>query len=180
LETKKIANKINVGIKIDISLLDLFNTIRYSGPDSLLRSFSDDNQYDFGFYYTKTNSFENYILTKINIYDSAFSGMLEWENSIGIDLENIFIFKNITSTTTLATSSNNIADNPAIKIENKENEGKFVDKVIKNIDTRVYVDTKKNTKIVYGIVNKRYLLITSGEESFINILDKLIINSILR
>jgi hypothetical protein len=85
-----------------------------------------------------------------------------------VDLQNIFTY---TAETETSTSSQTLTKEvTASKV--------FTDEVVKNIDTRWYVNN--NTKILYGFINKEYLLITSGEESFIDIVNKLTKNNILR
>lgn len=161
----KVGDKINTAFLPDVNLIDLFNTLQYSGQDSLLRSISADQAYNFGTYHVKGNEFEKYLLIKISIFDLAFSGMLAWENTLPLDLERIFTHATIGS----STSSTTISNSP-----------KFTDKVIKNIDTRTYIDTVKGTQVTYGFINRQYLLITSGENSFTDILNKLLINNVLR
>lgn len=161
----KVGEKINTSFLLDVNLEDFFNKIQYSGPESLLRSTSKDQAYNFGTYHVKGGQFEKYLLVKIDIFDLAFSGMLGWENNLPIDFERIFTIP--TSTSTITTTSASTSP-------------KFADKVIKNIDTRTYIDNQKGIYITYGFINREYLLITSGESSFADILNKLLINKVLR
>jgi hypothetical protein len=168
LITKEIKNNINIGLTPDVSIENFFNKIQYSGPDTLVRSLNESKVYNFGLYHTKNNQFQAYILTKIDTFDLAFSGMLDWEQSMFIDFQNIFTY---TPEKVSASSTQKTAQNPVIT-------KRFTDTVIKNIDARIY--TNENTKIIYGFINKEYILITSGEESFVDIVNKLTINNILR
>lgn len=164
-----VGDKLNISFLLDANLDDLFNKLQYSGKENLLRSLSLDQAYNFGVYHVKGTEFEKYFLVKIEIFDLGFSGMLEWERTMPIDLERIFTYTNPTSssTSTKATTTKNLTP-------------KFVDKVIKNIDVRTYTDPEKGTQITYGFINRQYLLITSGENSFADILNKLLINNVLR
>ncbi len=56
----------------------------------------------------------------------------------------------------------------------------FIDKIVKNTDTREYTDSISKSKILYGFINNKYLLITSGPNSFMDIKDSLINQNILR
>lgn len=160
LVAKKAANSLNITYLLDTDLENLFNKLQYSGPDSLIRSFSTDQAYNFGVYHVKESEFEKYLLIKIGIFDLGFSGMLGWEKTLPIDMERIFTY------TTLSTSSTSTP--------------KFVDKIIKNIDTRTYIDPQKGVRITYGFINREYVLITSGETAFADIVNKLLVNNILR
>lgn len=165
LVKNNIKNNIDISLKMDIDLDGFFDKIQYSGPETLLRSLSSEKPYNFGLYHIKNDEFETFFLTKIDIFDLAFSGMLEWERSMPIDFE--YIYPSITNNNTSSSSTT-------------PNINKFTDKVIKNIDTRTYFDEKKGIEITYGIINKQYLLITSGENSFTNIVNKLLVRNVLR
>lgn len=165
LLNKKVKNRTNISLITDVSLTDFLNKIQFSGPESLIRSFPVEKTYSIGLYHTQNTEFENYFIAKIDIFDLAFSGMLEWESGLPIDLEKIYTYATLRplGTSTEPTST-----------------PYFTDKVIKNIDVRVYDDTTKGVRIIYGIVNKQYLLITSGEASFVDIVNKLLVNNVLR
>lgn len=174
LVANKIKNRINIGLPTDVSIENFLNKIQYSGPESILRSLDSSHAYNFGLYHTQNGIFETYFLTKIDIFDLAFSGMLDWEHSMPIDLQYIYSINKKdteqgTSSSSVSTSTQSLKKIP-----------KFTDKVIKNIDTRIYVDEDKKIQIIYGFINKEYLLITSGENSFVDIVNKLTINNILR
>ncbi len=175
LVQKEIRNNINISLSTGISLQDLFNKIQYSGPDTLTRSLVSDKIYTVGLYHKAKGDFEMYILTKIDIFDLAFAGMLEWERFMPVDLYNLYSYNS-----TVVTSSTVSTSSPTISKKEASTNGIFIDTVIKNIDVRTYIDPIKGTRIVYGFINKEYLLITSGESSFIDIVNKLTINNILR
>ena len=165
LVKNKVAAKTNISFILDTNLENLFNKIQYSGPESLLRSFSQDHAYNFGLYHAKDFHFETYLLVKVEQFDLAFSGMLEWERTISIDLENIYridVGQNVISTSTTSSVP------------------KFTDRVIKNIDARTYTDTQKGITITYGFINRKYLFITSGENSFTDIVNNLLVKNVLR
>lgn len=176
LLSKKIKDKINISFAPDISFTEFLNKIQYSGPETLIRSLHTSQIYNFGLYHKQGGVFETYILTKIDIFDLAFSGMLDWEYSMFLDLGKLYTYTPNISTSTINTASTT----KILPVIKDKNSLKFTDKVIKNIDTRTYKDTEKGIEIVYGFINKEYLLITSGEESFVDIVNKLTINSILR
>lgn len=178
LLTNKVKANINIGLIPDIGLNDFFNKIQYSGPETLIRSFDASKIYSFGLYHTQKDQFQTYFITKIDIFDLAFSGMLDWEYAMPVDLANIYTTISSTASTTETLTSTTTQQKITPTTTTKK--VTFTDKIIKNIDTRVYVDPVKGTQIIYGFINKEYLLITSGEEVFIDIVNKLTINNILR
>ncbi len=185
LRNSKLSANRTVGLTLDVDLPNFLSKLRYSGPDNLLRALDDD--YSFGLYSNKTQAFEPYILMKINSFDLAFAGMLEWENSMPNDLQEMFAKEKLigpasteaassgTSSAVTQIRSTTTITKPEIYIQKR-----FVDQVIKNIDTRVYTDNSLNLTIVYGFINKEYLLISGGPESFIDIRNKLLSKNILR
>lgn len=87
---KKISPNNTVGLNTNLDIKQLFEKIKYSGDESLLRSFNDT--YAFGLYSTEKNQFENYLLIKIDNFDLAFQSILGWEKYIPIDLK-IFLLE---------------------------------------------------------------------------------------
>lgn len=191
LRNSNIAANTNIGLTLDIDIKSLFLKLRYAGPDSLLRSLADD--YVFGLFSDKERTFEPYILLRINSYDLAFAGILEWEPYMPGDLKGIFAREQLLATSTVATTTTNTATTtiasstqsqqrtaPTVAIVRSAVDKKFTDQVIKNIDARVYVDEDIHMTLVYGFINKEYLLITGGVDSFIDIRNKILTKNILR
>jgi hypothetical protein len=178
---KKINPENNISISTNITNIQFFEKIRYSAGGDLLRSFKTN--YTFGLYSLKDNKFDTYLLIEIDNFDLAFKSILGWERYMGVDLKDIFIGNNIltktvqeTSSTTTATSTN---QNEVITYA-KQNTVGFVDRILKNQDIREYVKNEDNLNIIYGFINNKYLLITSGETSFIDIRDRLLKENIVR
>jgi hypothetical protein len=192
LTAQKIQPNNNIGINMNLTITQLFEKIRYSGNDSLLRSL--DNVYAFGLYSRKEGGFENYTLIKVNNFDLAFKSMLDWEAYIPTDLKGIYIGNNeITNNTvnnvsrsTLSTSTENSSTTVSTtsvvnnKKYYKKNTVGFIDRTLKNYDIREYVSNENNSDIIYGFINNQFLLITSGEESFLDIKDRLLKENIVR
>ncbi len=156
----------NVNINTNLNVVQFFEKIRYSGDQSLLRSFED--KYAFGLYSLGQNNFESYILININDFDLAFKSTLEWEKYMYSDLKEIFAKNTADTKSTTTLKTNNTSNNI------------FVDRIIKNQDIRQYTDSENKVDIFYGFINKKYLLITSGESSFTNTKDRLLKDNILR
>jgi hypothetical protein len=188
LSDKKIVANNNVEITTNITVEQFFEKIRYSGDDSLIRSF--DDIYSFGIYSKGDGRFENYLLIKINSFDLAFKSILDWEKYIITDLKDIFIGNNeifdaktvgiSTSTSVSVSTSTQISTSTIDKKYYVKDTNVFIDRILKNHDIREYVKNSENTHIIYGFINNKFLLITSGETSFINIKDRLLKENILR
>jgi hypothetical protein len=173
---KNIGSNNNVGISSNLDMRQFFEKIRYSGDDSLLRSFSDT--YAFGLYINEKKQFENYLLIEVGDFDLAFRSILNWEKFIPVDLKDIFIGNNeivINSTSTNISSSSVVE-----KKYYKKDTNIFVDRVFKNHDIREYVNNSNNITIIYGFINNKFLLITSGESSFLDIKNRLLKENIAR
>lgn len=156
----------NININTNLNVEQFFEKIRYSGDQSLLRSFKDN--YAFGLYSLGQNNFESYILINISDFDLAFRSSLDWEKYMYTDLKDVFVKNTPDTQSTTTVKQNNI------------NNKVFVDKIIKNQDIRQYIDNENNSEILYGFINKKYLLITTGESSFNNTKDRLLKDNIVR
>jgi len=174
LTENKITPGNNVAINTNVGIRTLLEKIRYSGDEALLRSF-DEVDYVLGLYSMNNNKYENYLLIKLNNFDLAFKSMLFWEKYMMVDLKDIFIGNNMVENNTNASTSTS-----TVATYNKKDTEVFVDKILKNYDIRTYVKNSDNLTIIYGFINNKYLLITSGESSFIDIKDRLLKENISR
>lgn len=174
LVTKKITAGNNVGINTNLTVVQFFEKIRYSGDEAFLRSLN--SVYAFGLYSLKDDKFETYILIKIDNFDLTFKSILDWEKYMGVDLKDIFIGNNESTVQASSTATSTSSEKKYMK----KNTVGFVDRILKNYDIREYVKNEDNVDIVYGFINNKYLLITSGESSFIDIKDRLLKENILR
>ena len=91
-----------------------------------------------------------FYLFKIEDFDTAFAGMLEWEEFMHLNLYGDF------------------------------EGGPFVDEFIKNKDTRVQRDRFGNTKLIYAFPNSETLIITQNEAAFFELFDRLTVSNATR
>ncbi len=170
---KKIQSNNNIGINTNLNIVQFFEKIRYSGDEGFLRSLN--TVYAFGLYSLENDKFETYLLIQVDNFDLTFKSILNWEKFMGVDLKDIFVGNNeITTISEAATTTS------SEKKYVRKNTLGFVDRILKNYDIREYVKNEDNTTIVYGFFNNKYLLITSGESSFIDIKDRLLKENIPR
>ncbi len=177
LRDKSVKANNNIGINTGVDVVTFFEKIRYSGDEALLRSLS--NVYAFGIYTNEKNEFEEYLLIKVDNFDLTFKSILDWEKYMPVDLKNIFVGNNeiITiATTTVATTTSTTT----VKTYTKKETVGFIDRTLKNYDIREYVNNTNNINLIYGFLNNRFLLITSGESSFIDIKNRLLKENIIR
>lgn len=173
LRNKQIAAGTTVELTLNLTVPDLFAKNQYSGDEGLVRALTND--YSFGLYNNKDNRFESFLVFKLASADLAFSNMLAWERYLPIDLRALFTDTSVATVieqpaTTTATSTPTVASSTP----------KFSDRVLKNTDARVYTDQFGKVQFVYGFINKEFLIISGGTESFIDVKTRLLNNNTLR
>lgn len=144
-----------------------------SASDSLIRSLG--SQFLLGIYYFNPEDF--FFLVKVNSYDTAFAGMLQWEPDIENDIGNILITRKPTlpvnlSATTTASTTTPVGPLYSGRI--------WVDRVIDNKDARVLVDTDGNPAMLYTFLDKNTLVISSSDKALKEISFRLTAGRIVR
>lgn len=127
-----------------------------AAPGSLLRSFSEE--YMIGTYATSNLSDKShlFLMIKIDDYEPAFAGMLEWEKNMLGDLFSFF----------------------QINIKESDNylfEKSFKDIMIKNKDIRVLYNDNNQGVLYYFFPNKEHLVITDNQESIEEIITRILV-----
>jgi hypothetical protein len=123
------------GTKEYIQAKKFFGILGINLPINLNQSLEDS--FTFGVFNNQIQN-EPFLILKINSFDFAFSGVLDWEKNMAGDLKEIMSIENIPP-------------------PNK----KFEDKVIKNWDARILYDDSNNAVIGYAFVKSQYLVITA-------------------
>ncbi len=175
LREKKITRNTMVELELGLTTADFFEKNRYSGDESLIRALTTD--YSFGVYNNKNNVFETFVLFKVDSFDTAFSSMLNWEPYLPLDFNDMFFDGTQTASSTESMATSTATSSPVVL---KKYTPGFKDVVIKNTDTRVYTDEDGIIQFVYGFINKDYLIISGGIESFVEIKERLLNKNILR
>lgn len=167
--TKKITNGAVVQIQLNkqtaatttiITTPDLLNLLESRAPGSLIRSLNPVFMLGLlggetvSINATSTGQLNHvFLLIKLNSFDNAFPGMLEWEKNMRDDILPIFA-----SPETLATTS------PAAL---------FSDLIVQNKDTRVLRNLTGQTVLLYSFFGNNMLIITDNELSLRAIIGKL-------
>lgn len=146
------------GEEKEISTEKFINLFAATAPTSLSRALGP--QFVFGFQNIQTN--EPFIFTRVSSFDNAFDGMLRWEKGMKKDTEKIFPVG-----TNPLGPTNTIQEN-------------FQDMVIKNKDTRVLKDSFGNIVLMYSFLDRENLVITTNEQTFVEILNRFFASKTVR
>lgn len=122
----------------------LFEAVGIKMPPMLLRSLRPD--FMLGFHSFNKN--QPFLILKTDYYDNAFAGMLEWENGMAKDL--LPLFGRVDHVTELS-------------------QRKWDDTVIKNKDTRVLRNFDGSIALVYTFKDQRTLIITTSEDTLLEV-----------
>ncbi len=132
-----------------LSTADFLTRLASHAPNPLVRSFNEL----FMLGVLGGNPSHTVLIIKLNSFENAFPGMLEWEGRLVEDLMPLFI------------SRERLQGIPTIS--------EFKDKTIQNHDTRILRDSTGNIILLYGFFDNEILIITDNEESFRTVLNRL-------
>lgn len=142
---------------VSIAADELLSAVAPSIPPYLLRSL--EKEYMLGVYVLAGN--EPFLILKTNSYETAFSGMLEWEETLLSDANTIFFSsEQVFASTTPGTF--------------------FEDKIVKNKDTRIVKNVNGETILLYSFLDKKTLIITTKESAFSEILQRYLNSKLVR
>ncbi len=112
-------------------------------------------QYMFGMH--NYNGNQRFLILKIGAYDTAFSGMLKWEQNLWQDFKEIFELKDVDATST-----------PNFGIEIKT----FQDATYDNKDARIVKDNLGNIIFLYSIIDDNTVVITTSVDTLRELIDR--------
>ena len=125
---------------------ELLRTLETRVPAAMLRALSDI--FMFGFH--EANGNQPYLILKTTDFKQSFSGMLAWEPYMRQDLSPLFL----TGTATTSVEG-------------------FRDRIIRNKDTRLLLAPDGSIALLYSLIDQETILITSNEQTFAEILNRL-------
>lgn len=137
-----------------VTTSDLIPLIAPSAGDALRRNILS---LMVGVYSYDTN--EVFFLLRPDDFGIVYSGMLQWESTLGGDMAPFF---------------------PTLKSHLEANPSLFTDETYKNKDVRVIKDANGNVVFLYGFINKNMLVITANEKIFEAILNRSIKTTVSR
>ena len=140
-----ITEEIN-GNKKNVNIKDFFNYFNVNLSPELLDSLKNN----FMLAILHTSQKWPILIFRVKSYERSFSAMLKWEKKMGDDLKNIFKIENIEKSKVL-----------------------FIDKEIKNHDTRALFDQNGKIILIYSFVNQKYLIITTNKDAIIKVFKRI-------
>lgn len=139
----------------------------------------------FGIHAVSNN--QPFLLLKVDSYQQAFSGMLAWEATMSHDLLPLFAYtpptlpqvqiitttistttaSSTTATTTQSTSTTTVStEQPVIQTG-------FIDRIVENHDARALVNSGGQIVLLWTLLDKNTLLITTNERTVHEIISRL-------
>ena len=94
--------------------------------------------------------------------------MIRWEKDMAADLRKIFIEQKITT----GTSTQNIS---SINLNSN-----FEDLVIKSKNVRALRDGRGNIVLLYSFLNEEYIVITTNDDTFREVLNRFLTSKLVR
>ncbi len=135
---------------------DIMSILEPSAPGSFVRALSPNSMFGF----TEVNRApEPFIILQSQNFDVVFAGMLEWEQYISADLEPLF------GTQVIRTRLPSGQEQPT--------SAHFVDALNSDRSIRILYDETGKERIVYALVNKNLIIITTTIESLAQIIGRI-------
>ena len=141
-------------------------------------------QYMFGMY--NYNGNQEFLILKVNSYDTTFSGMLSWETDLWQNFKNLFglsdtdasAVSTVTDTSTTSVSaSDTSADTQDSNDGNQSTFGidvkKFQDAEFDNKDCRVVKDANGNIVFLYSIIDANTIVIATSVDTLKEIVSRI-------
>lgn len=140
------------GIDQPASAADILNTLSWNASGNFLRNITDIN---FGLYRNK----DPFIILKVTSFDSAFGGILNWENTMSADLSPLF--------GPLVSGTFDPQARNATQIRSPY----FIDVVVENIDSRLLTDETQKERIIYAFSDRNTIIITTSKSTLGDLLN---------
>ncbi len=141
----------------EIDTEEFFRLVAKFAPNKLVRSL--ENKYALGL--LGFDGSQPFLIFKTDSFENAYSGMLEWERSVPIELKPVFERGEGWATTTPAYGPGSTS------------RSYFAHAVISNMDVRVLPSTGGKTILIYSFPDKNTLVITTNEKAFSTLVTKL-------
>ncbi len=148
------------GVARPISITELLGIIAPKAPPEILRTLS-------GKYIIGLHSFDEnqpFLLMQVDSYETAYAGMLAWEDTMRSDLAPFFN-RNPSPTTP--------GQAPVASSTPQFLQTGFVDKVVENRDTRVIQNDNGDILLLWTFLGRNAVLITTNEYTLREVLSRL-------
>jgi len=169
-----------------LSTGDFLNTLETRAPAALVRSLYP--QFAFGFYGKDRVPF---MIFETNSYDQAYAGMLQWEPDMRGDFESILFSTDFENNLPASTTTPTTADTTTSTVSTASTPSvapaqqiafpiSFKDLVVSNKDARALYNRDGQLLVLYGFVDKEYIVITRDPDALNEIYGRLRQNEISR
>jgi len=122
-------------------------------PPEIQRTLKDP--YMFGLHNYDGN--QSFLILKIGLYDTAFSGMLHWETTLWQDFKELFDLQ-----------AENSTSSELVALEAK----RFQDATFNNKDCRVAKDSSGKIKFLYSLIDENTIVITTSVDTLNEIISR--------
>lgn len=151
---------LTTGTSTNRRLLDskeMVSVLNFKIPDSIKRNLFP--LFMLGTYYTNVNN--PFVIFKVSSFENAYAGMIEWEIDLERDFQILFRLPGYEEAGSLLFD---------LKAGEKK---KFQDAVILNKDVRLIRDGNNQIILLYSIIDKETMVITTSDMTFRVIIDRL-------
>ncbi len=145
-----------------VSIQELITALAPNIPDSLARTF-DPNYYLLGIHVFDGN--EPFLILKVDSYEQAFSGMLEWERTMPQELSPVFIGMPRPRTQTELAGVSTTTATTVLPTQ-------FKDKIIANHDARALINDQGDTLLLWAFIDRTTLVITTNENTLAELISR--------
>lgn len=137
-----------------VETANLFTALDVSLKESAIRSLS--TSFTFGIHAFGRN--QPFLVFSVDSFELAFRGMLDWEPAMNRELAPLF--GSIVTRSLLPPSEAGMAPPGAVS------GAQFVDRVIKNKDTRILLDENGRVALLYSFIDRNTLVVTGSTATF--------------
>ncbi len=106
-----------------------------------------------------------FLIFKVNFYENAFAGMLQWEEDMQVDLAPLFGPAILIPQRPVEDESGGLGTQATL--------GQFTDEIVRNMEVRVLRNANDRIVLLYGFVDRNTLVITTNEFTFAEIVTRL-------
>ncbi len=135
--------------------------IKADVPSEISRALKPE--YMFGLH--NFNGNQEFLILRVDSYDTAFSGMLSWETDLWQNFKEIFDLQS--KDTTTSTNYSSTTENFGVEIK------RFQDATFFNKDSRVVRDSAGKIIFLYSIVNENTIVITTSIDTLKEIISRI-------
>ncbi len=141
-----------------VTTSDFMYVLDPRAPGSFIRNLSEEMMFGA---HTGTEGTSPFFIFKTKQFDTAFAGMIEWEQYMSADLTPLFgTLVTRTKDTTLRT------------VDQTKN-ATFVDETLRNVDVRILYDETGKERLLYAFINKNTIVITTSSAALIELIGRL-------